>query len=72
MKKNISGLLCAAFIAGLTGCGSLKQLPIQTESASQIETDSKDIGEADKKREKILIAYFSVPENVDAAEAVRK
>ena len=69
MKKNISGLLCAAFIAGLTGCGSLKQLPIQTESASQIETDSKDIGEADKKREKILIAYFSVPENVDTAGA---
>ncbi len=71
MKKIISGLLCAAFIAGLTGCGSLKQLPIQTESASQIETetDSKDIGEADKKREKILIAYFSVPENVDTAGA---
>lgn len=47
----------------------MKQLPIQTESASQIETDSKDIGEADKKREKILIAYFSVPENVDTAGA---
>ncbi len=75
MKRAVIVLVCAAFAAAVSGCrrpdtgNTLNEPTIQEQIAEESETAGKEqpVSEDSKPSEKsgVLIAYFSVPEDVD-------
>ena len=75
MRKLLSILMCLLFVCAISGCGpsggdtptasSQGQRPGTGTAPDQQETDTPT--PADTQDQRILIAYFSVPEDVDTA-----
>ena len=69
MKKIITILLCLSVMFGTAACGRNQALAtIPKIQSSETQATGVKITEAGKAEGKILIAYFSVPEDVDTSD----
>jgi len=66
LKKIITLILSVLLIFGLTACGNEKQTSDRGKANSSLETEKQN-GTDDIEGGHILIAYFSVPEDVDTS-----
>ena len=66
MKKIISMFLAVVFVLSLSACGSREGNSNTSQTSDPNYTGAPDGG----KYSRILIAYFSIPEDIDTTDAV--
>lgn len=79
MEKRIAFFLAAVLSLNLTACGVNNSVDSfetnapadsQTEPFAAVESDIPEPEESQTANSNVLVAYFSVPENVDTTDAV--